>query len=90
MPRYFFHLRDRAGTLLDIEGAEHRDLDAARAEAMRQARGQIVDDLRHRSGRPLGERIEITDGTATILATVMLADTMAIVTPKEARAELNT
>ena len=84
MPRFFFHLRDAAGTLLDIEGSEHPDLDAATAEAVRHARGLIVDDVRHRGQVPLGERIDITDAAATLLATVSFADAVTVtsVTPQ--------
>ena len=78
MPRYFFHLRDAAGTLLDIEGSEHADLDAATAQAVRHARGLIVDDVQHRGQVPLGERIDITDAAATVLATVVFADTVTL------------
>jgi hypothetical protein len=79
MPRYFFHLRDRSGTLLDIEGSEHADAEAAAAEAMRHARGMIVEDVRHRGEVPLGDRIEITDAAGTMIATVSFADSLAII-----------
>ena len=78
MPRYFFHLRDPSGTLLDIEGSEHRDPEAAVAEAMRHARGMIVEEVRHRGHVPMGDRIEITDAAGTIIATVSFADSLSI------------
>ncbi len=78
MPRYFFHLRDRSGTLLDIEGSEHGDADAAVAEAARHARSMIIDEVRHRSALPMGDRIEITDVAGEIVATVRFADSLAV------------
>lgn len=78
MPRYFFHLRDQSGKLLDIEGSEHRDVETATAAAVRQAREMIVDDVRHRGELPLGDRIEITDASGLVIATVSFADSITI------------
>lgn len=78
MPRYFFHLRDGSGTLLDIEGSDHRDAEAAVAEAMRHARGMIIEEVRSRGELPMGERIEITDAAGAIIATVSFADSLSI------------
>lgn len=78
MPRYFFHLRDRSGALLDIEGSEHRDAEAAAAEAMRHARGLVAGEVRHRGELAPADRIEITDAAGTIVATVSLAVSLSI------------
>ena len=38
MPRYYFHIQDGTGRIVDDEGSEHADLDAARDEAVESAR----------------------------------------------------
>jgi len=38
MPRYFFHIKDEATTMLDQEGIELDDLEAVRNEATQAAR----------------------------------------------------
>lgn len=45
MSRYFFHIKDKAGTALDNEGIELDDLDGVRKEAIEGAR-QVMQVLR--------------------------------------------
>jgi hypothetical protein len=65
MPRYHFNVHDGA-PMLDAEGTELPDWQAARLEAIRRA----SDILKHEADRiALGEdwRIEVTDRTGLIL-----------------------
>jgi hypothetical protein len=52
MPLYFFHIKEGDEVLPDMEGVDHPDLEAARAEAIEAIR-QIVSDA-VRFGSPLG------------------------------------
>ena len=45
MSRYFFHLHDREGTLLDREGKDFRDMFAARSYAVLMARSVMSADV---------------------------------------------
>lgn len=44
MPRYFFHLQD-GSCIADTEGLVLRDLESARAYALRAAREMVAEDL---------------------------------------------
>lgn len=69
MPRYFFHLVGKAGTILDVEGTDLPDLDRARSEAIRDARNLMSDAMRE--GRDISSRrIHICDADAKILLEV--------------------
>ena len=65
MPRFHFHVHDGC-SVMDTEGTELPDPQAARLEAMRIA-GDILKHDAHRVA--LGEdwRIEVTDATGLIL-----------------------
>ena len=66
MPRYHFHLRDRAGLTEDVQGRELGDLVQARERAIREARAIICDDVRQ--GRiDLSGMIEVTDGEGEVV-----------------------
>ena len=77
MPRYFFHVRDSLG-LMDEEGLELADLQAAQAEAIRTS-GQIIHDMADVYD---GEewRMEVTDATG---ATVITLRFMAAQVPRQ-------
>lgn len=45
MPRYFFHLHDRAGRLEDPEGRALESIASARNHAVTTARAMISDDV---------------------------------------------
>jgi hypothetical protein len=67
MPHYYFHIRSSAGLILDPEGTEMPDLDAALTEAERSARELLADLLK--SGSVLdGQMFEISDADGTVLA----------------------
>jgi uncharacterized protein DUF6894 len=56
MPRYFFHIQDSAEEkLIDEEGSEHANLDAARQEALESAR-EIMSQAAF-SGKDVGHLI---------------------------------
>ena len=71
MPRFYFNIRDGDALIEDPDGSDLRDLDVARAEALAAAREILANRLR--SNQILdGQRIEITDATGDLLATVSL------------------
>jgi hypothetical protein len=73
VPRYHFHLRDRAGLTEDVQGRELADLAVARARAIREARAIICDDVRH--GRiDLSGQIEVTDGGGEVVLTLLFSE----------------
>jgi hypothetical protein len=77
MTRYFLHLRDHTGVIVDPEGKEFVDLGAARDEAIDAGR-EIMAEL-VRTGRVLdGQVIEICDQSGLVLATVRLKDVVRL------------
>ncbi|MFN7026132.1 MAG: DUF6894 family protein [Pseudorhizobium sp.] len=76
MPRYFFHLAAKAGTVLDLEGAELPDLAHALREAVEDARHLMSDAVR--SGRDISARqIEICDAAGVILSILPFTDALS-------------
>jgi hypothetical protein len=70
--RYYFHIRDGAGRILDREGTDLSGMAAARLEAAASARDFAIDDLR--CGGPISARsIEISDEHGTILETMAVS-----------------
>lgn len=66
MPRYYFHIRSDDGLILDPDGTELVDLDAARAEAEQSARDLLANLLK--DGKELdGQVFEISDHTGNVL-----------------------
>jgi len=66
MARYYFNIRDDDGVILDDEGAECSDMDAARKEARLSA-----NDLASGTSRTEGSRfIEISDDSGNVLEAV--------------------
>lgn len=73
VPRFFFNIRDGGQTFCDPEGTELATLDAARHEALMDARWILAEELR--TGRVTLERqLEITDEAGQVLATVHVRD----------------
>jgi hypothetical protein len=60
MPRYFFHIKDKASTSIDKNGIELDDLDAVREEATESAR-QMMSEQVLRGQTPDGEEFVVTD-----------------------------
>ena len=81
MARYYLNLYNHGGPVLDEEGHEVRDLEAARAQAIAGIRSILAEELLH--GRlDLGGRMEIVDESGRILATIPFREAV-IVHPEE-------
>jgi hypothetical protein len=71
MPHYFFHILDHGNVILDEEGMELVDLEAARLEAVVSAQAMLMDasadseDISH-------QVIEVSDRAGRVLAKVAL------------------
>ena len=77
MPRYHFNLRNRMGFLKDEEGREMPGIDAARAFALSAIRDIISEEVK--AGLlDLRGRLEITDGSADILAVITFDEAFEI------------
>jgi hypothetical protein len=77
MPRFHFHLRNDLD-VPDEEGVELPHLEAARQEALSQAR-DLVGELVKEQGRiVLSHGIDIEDERGVVLATVRFADVLKI------------
>ncbi|MBY3044221.1 DUF6894 family protein [Rhizobium leguminosarum] len=75
MPRYFFNLVG-SETVTDIEGSELDSLEAAREEAIKDARAIMSDAIL--AGHDVSERrVEIRDEEGTLLAEVPFSDAVS-------------
>ena len=73
MPRFYFHILTRTTVIRDEEGTELADLDAARCEAINDARGMMSTAIRE--GRDISHRhIEICDAVGTVLLKVPFSE----------------
>lgn len=73
MPRFFFDIHLRHGTIADPEGSELPDLPTAEREALVSLR-QILGDLLRGSGPVEVQQIKIANGAGQVLAAVQLED----------------
>ena len=81
MPRYFFHVRMKAGPLIrDTVGIEFRNLDAARADAEEAVRQTIIEK-KAAAGSIEMDAIEIGDKHGRILAIIDFEPVLAPSTP---------
>jgi hypothetical protein len=48
--RYYFHIKDGAKLIYDLEGSEHPDLPAARVHALKIARDTWADAIKFKVG----------------------------------------
>jgi uncharacterized protein DUF6894 len=76
MPRYFFHLRDRAQRLQDEEGRELPNVETARKVAVMNARAIICDEVLQGTVS-LGETIEVEDEAGRALLSVAFSEAVA-------------
>ena len=76
MPRYFLHLVD-GERLVDEDGQELPDLNAAREEAIRNVRSIMADEV-GRGRLPLAPVIEVTSEAGQVLLTVLFAEAIRI------------
>lgn len=69
MKRYYFHIRDEGGTVLDEEGEEHRSLEEARQSAV-----DAIKELaaaRIRTGKVIGNTfLDVCDETDAVLKSI--------------------
>lgn len=73
MPRYFFHICNGCGFTEDHEGQELVNQSAARAQAIKEARGVMASDLR--SGElDMSSFIEVEDAEKCVLFTLTFED----------------
>ena len=78
VPRFFFHLYDD-GEAPDLEGCDLPDLDAAIEDAFREARHLAGHLLISDGTLYLSHRIEISDETGAVLATIRFRDIVRVV-----------
>ena len=77
MARYFFHLRNHTDELLDLEGTELTDIDAAQQIALDTARKRLSAELR--SGKlDLRYRIDVENGTGTVVHSLRLREAFEV------------
>jgi hypothetical protein len=74
---YYFHLRDGANYVLDLEGRELESLDAVRAAALREARSLISHDVLDGRLR-LDLRIVVETAAREIVVRLTFADAVTI------------
>jgi hypothetical protein len=73
MPRYFFHVVAGADKVPDLEGSDLPNLDAARKEALEDARSHMSNAIL--SGWDIsGRMVEIRDQDDNLLLTVAFKD----------------
>jgi hypothetical protein len=77
MPLFYFHVCDGAGFVEDEEGRDLPDAGAARAEAVRGARGLMADDLQ-RGTLALSSFVEVEDEEHRLLFTISFKDMVEI------------
>jgi hypothetical protein len=73
MPRYFFHIKDEAETILDKEGIEFHNMDAVREEATESAREMMSEKVRRGHG-PNGRAFVVTDEQGQTVLTFPFTD----------------
>ena len=75
MPRYYFHVCNGTGFVQDEEGQELPDLEAARAEAVRNARCIMASEVQ-RGMLDLSSFIEIEDAEHQLIHTLGFEDAL--------------
>ena len=76
MPRYFFHVKHDAATMLDREGIELDDLGAARNEATTLARESMSERIRD-GLPPDGRAFVVTDEEGRTVLTFPFMDAIS-------------
>lgn len=80
MPRYYFHLREGADLLSDLDGEQLADMPAMRRHALVQARDVMAGDVRS-GALDLRLTIEVTDAGGSIVHALRFADAVQIQAP---------
>ena len=60
--RYFIHIITNKERLVDPDGSEFADLEAARAEVSQSARDLMAEELRGGRSVPFGWQVQVADG----------------------------
>jgi hypothetical protein len=76
MPRYFFHIKEEAVTMLDHEGVELENLHAVRNEATQAARQSISERVLDGHG-PDGRTFVVTDEQGRTVLTFPFKDAIS-------------
>jgi hypothetical protein len=76
MPRYYFNLYNDV-VAMDEEGKELPDLEAARANGIREAR-EMIQDMVAEGRINFSHRIEIADETGAVATTVTFGEAVAV------------
>jgi hypothetical protein len=77
VPRYYFHVCNGTGFTEDEEGQDLPDLEAARLEAIRNARSIMAADVQ-RGMLDLSSFIEIEDGDHQLVQTLGFQDAVEL------------
>ncbi len=77
MPRFHINLFNDTD-IIDEDGQDYTDLDAAEAETVRAARDIIAEHVRSGQSVDLNHRMEITDADHELLRVVRFADVVSI------------
>lgn len=77
MPKYFFHLHNDID-VLDEDGKELPDLDAARELARDNVRFTFAETIKEQSRANLDHRIDIEDEDGRVIETVRFGDVVSI------------
>ena len=77
VPRFYFHVCNGSGFTEDKEGTEHRNLVAARSNAIRGLRDIMAAELQ-RGELNLGSFIEIEDEDHQLVMTVPFAEAVSV------------
>ena len=77
MPRFYFHLRDHTDSVIDPEGQELPDLQAAERVALEAARDTLSQEMKA-GFLDLRYRIEVEDEAGTVIYSLPLKDSFAV------------
>ncbi|MBF7013802.1 hypothetical protein QUC32_03010 [Novosphingobium resinovorum] len=77
MPRFYFHLRDHTDSVIDPEGQELPDLQAAERVALEAARDTLSQEMKG-GFLDLRYRIEVEDEAGTVIYSLQLKDSFAV------------
>lgn len=77
MPRFFFHLKDGQDTLLDAEGIELDDAEAARHSALVEARN-IISHEALKGTIDLTQCIEVLDSAGALICALEFSDAVEV------------
>lgn len=77
MPRFFFHVVDRAGIAADEDGLDVADLAAAREVALKGARDILAAEIKY--GKiDLNWRIDVADAEGAVVLTLPFSEAVLV------------